>query len=202
MPWVDLNRNPPGKAQSLWLHEFYISVIFQHMFVKESNQWRDLSSSISARWEEERWASWFKRLAGTEEMGAEFLESASDFPACQRANPCRDICVGNSSLHLSSMLSTSGFLDSTRRCSWVAKLYWGAPQGVGATRTGLQQAGRRTGKEVNAATVSGAAYLMEKTLDPEGQASDTWGKLWRRILLEALVATNARLSLIKLWGET
>lgn len=49
MPWVDLNHNPPGKTQPGWPHEFYISIIFQHMLVKESKQQRDLSSSIPAR---------------------------------------------------------------------------------------------------------------------------------------------------------
>lgn len=126
MPWVDLNHNPPGKTQPGWLHEFYISIIFQHMLVKESKQQRDLSSSIPARWEKVGWASWLKQLAGTD-IRAEFLESASDCPACQWANPCRNICVGNSSLHLHNVLSISGFLDSMRRCSRVAKLYLGAP---------------------------------------------------------------------------
>lgn len=59
----------------------------------------------------------------------------------------------------------------------MAKSCLGAPQGLGATRTGLQQAGIRAGKEVNAATVPGAAYHGEEMLDPEGQAWDMWGKL-------------------------
>lgn len=167
MPWVDLNHNPPGKTQPVWLYEFYIRVILQHVLVQESKQKRDLLSSLPARWEVERWASWFKQLAGTEEIRAEFSESASDFPAYQWANPCRDICVGNSSLRLNNVLSTSGFWDSMRGCSWVAKLYLGAPEALRTARTGLHQAGIRTGKEGESSNCIWSCL-------PRGKDTESW----------------------------